>query len=93
MNGDQLFSDYAYAPGDEALPQPGTTDAGFNWTDFVNSTVRGVTQIITVSRQPPQTLPYTGSGTSSAGSQMGPAMSSNLIGLAVVGVLLYLLLK
>jgi len=92
MDGDQLFSDYTYAQGDETIPDPNTSTSGFNWEDFINGVVRGTTEIITVTRQPPNTLPYRPPYTS-PGTRTTAGASNNMLILAVVVIGAILLLK
>lgn len=83
-----MFDDYVYTPGAETEPQPGTTPDGFNWENFINGVVRGTTEIIAVTRQPPNTLPYRPTYTTS-----GVSTADNMLILAVVIIGAVLLLK
>lgn len=85
-----LFSDYTYTPGDETIPDPGTSSGGgFNWEDFINGVVRGTTEIIAVSRQPTNTLPYR---QPTYPTSRTPAGSSDMLPLILLGVVVVALL-
>ena len=86
-----MFEDYAYQQGDEALPQPGTSDGGFDWNDFLNTVVGGVERIVQVEKSPswdPNTGTY-------RPAWQGPIQqsSNNVMLLVVAAVLVYALMS
>jgi hypothetical protein len=87
-----LYPDYNYKAGDEALPQPGTTDNGWDWNGFIDSISSGVTSVVTAVQGGES--PFTSPGPMPRTATVQPAGRDNTLLLLLIGaVLVYALMK
>lgn len=82
-----MFDDYGYVPGQESLPQPGTTNGPQDWGEFVTQVVHGIENVV----QTKNGVVYQGSGTGR--EQTAPGTSDKVLPLLIIGLLLLVVIS